>query len=104
MPSWLFHNNGDGTFTDVSDAVGITLANGTYGLGVLTGDFNNWHPTSTPLASDESGLWLTEIQPPQAGRYRYKFIVDSQKWIEDQNNGMKEPDHYGGLNSILVIK
>ena len=70
----------------------------------LTGDFNNWHPTSTPLASDESGLWLTEIQPPQAGRYRYKFIVDSQKWIEDPNNGMKEPDNYGGLNSILVIK
>jgi hypothetical protein len=32
----LFHNNGDGTFTDVSEASGITNANGTYGLGVLT--------------------------------------------------------------------
>jgi hypothetical protein len=37
----LYHNNGDGTFTDVSEAAGITGANGTYGLGVLTGDFDN---------------------------------------------------------------
>jgi hypothetical protein len=37
----LFHNNGDGTFTDVSESSGILSANGTYGLGVLTGDFDN---------------------------------------------------------------
>ena len=37
----LFHNNGDGTFTDVSESSGILRANGTYGLGVLTADFDN---------------------------------------------------------------
>jgi hypothetical protein len=37
----LFHNNGDGTFTDVSESSGILSANGTYGLGVLTADFDN---------------------------------------------------------------
>ena len=37
----LFHNNGDGTFTDVSEKSGIVAANGTYGLGVLTADFDN---------------------------------------------------------------
>jgi enediyne biosynthesis protein E4 len=37
----LFHNNGDGTFSDVSQRSGILQANGTYGLGVLTGDFDN---------------------------------------------------------------
>ncbi len=37
----LYHNNGDGTFTDVSEAAGISRANGTYGLGVLTADFDN---------------------------------------------------------------
>jgi enediyne biosynthesis protein E4 len=37
----LFHNNGDGTFADVSEASGITNANGTYGLGVLTADLDN---------------------------------------------------------------
>jgi len=37
----LYHNNGDGTFTDVSEKSGILDTNGTYGLGVLTGDFDN---------------------------------------------------------------
>jgi enediyne biosynthesis protein E4 len=37
----LYHNNGDGTFTDVSDAAGITRASSTYGLGVLVADFDN---------------------------------------------------------------
>jgi len=37
----LYHNNGDGTFTDVSEGAGIFSANGTYGLGVLTADFDN---------------------------------------------------------------
>jgi enediyne biosynthesis protein E4 len=37
----LYHNNGDGTFTDVSQNSGILQANGTFGLGVLTADFDN---------------------------------------------------------------
>ena len=37
----LYKNKGDGTFTDVSEKSGITKTNGTYGLGALTGDFDN---------------------------------------------------------------
>ena len=37
----LFHNNGDGTFTDVSGKSGILDTRGTYGLGVLVADFDN---------------------------------------------------------------
>jgi hypothetical protein len=37
----LYHNNGDGTFTDVSEPAGILSANGTFGLGVLVADFDN---------------------------------------------------------------
>ena len=37
----LFRNNGDGTFTDVSKQAGVEDANGYYGLGVLTGDFDD---------------------------------------------------------------
>lgn len=37
----LYRNNGNGTFTDVTEATGILGANGTYGLGVLTADFDN---------------------------------------------------------------
>ena len=37
----LFHNNGDGTFTNVSKSAGVDDPNGYYGLGVTWVDFNN---------------------------------------------------------------
>ena len=40
QPPTLFHNNGDGTFTDVSKASGIGLKAGN-GLGVVTFDYDN---------------------------------------------------------------
>jgi hypothetical protein len=36
----LYRNNGDGTFTDISEQSGIAEPFGHYSLGVLTGDFN----------------------------------------------------------------
>ena len=40
MPSWLFHNNGDGTFTDVSKSSGIADLPGK-AWGVVATDLNN---------------------------------------------------------------
>lgn len=37
----LYHNNRNGTFTDVSDAAGILRPGGRYGLGVVAADFDN---------------------------------------------------------------
>ena len=37
----LFHNNGDGTFTDVSERAGILKPGGRYSLGSVTADFDN---------------------------------------------------------------
>ena len=69
----------------------------------LVGDFNGWATALTPLRKDESGLWLTEVEAPESGNYQYKFIVDGSRWLEDPSNGMKVPDNYGGLNSVLAI-
>ena len=69
----------------------------------LVGDFNSWSTGLTPLMKAESGLWFAEIEAPKAGSYQYKFIVDGSRWLEDPSNGMKVPDNYGGLNSVLAI-
>jgi len=37
----LYHNNGDGTFSDVSATAGILKPGGRYGLGVAAADFDN---------------------------------------------------------------
>lgn len=50
----LYHNNGDGTFTDVSEASGISKPNQSYCLGVLTGDFNQDGRTDIFVACDQT--------------------------------------------------
>jgi enediyne biosynthesis protein E4 len=83
----LLHNNGDGSFADVSEKAGIWKTPGTYGLGVLVGDFdsdgwpdiyvandstastmyrNNRDGTFTDIAV-EAGVAFSADGKPQAG-------------------------------------
>ena len=50
----LFHNNGDGTFTDVSKAAGVDDPTGYYGLGVVWADFNNTGRPDIFVADDST--------------------------------------------------
>jgi len=50
----LYRNNGDGTFTDVSEKAGILKTFGTYGLGVVAADFDNDSWPDIYVANDSS--------------------------------------------------
>lgn len=50
----LYRNNGDGTFTDISESSGIAESEGHYSLGVLTGDFNEDGLTDIYVACDQT--------------------------------------------------
>jgi hypothetical protein len=54
----LFHNNGDGTFTDVSRKAGVDDANGYYGLTVIWADFNNTGRPDIYVANDSTASYL----------------------------------------------
>jgi hypothetical protein len=54
----LFHNNGDGTFTDVSKNAGVDDPNGYYGLTTLWADFNNTGRPDIYVANDSTAGFL----------------------------------------------
>src|SRR5688572_21972783 len=60
-PDRLLHNNGDGTFTDVSVKAGISTATGR-GLGGLSADFNEdgWTDLYVANDGDANQLWTNE--------------------------------------------
>jgi len=58
----LYHNNGDGTFTDVSKAAGVEDANGYFGLGVVWVDFNNTGRQDLFVANDATPNYLYKNQ------------------------------------------
>jgi hypothetical protein len=54
----LFHNNGDGTFTDVSKKAGVDDPHGYYGLGLAWVDFNNTGRPDLFIANDATPNYL----------------------------------------------
>ncbi|MGB7168756.1 MAG: CRTAC1 family protein [Acidobacteriaceae bacterium] len=58
----LYHNNGNGTFTDVSEKAGMWTAVGTYGLSVAASDLNNdgWPDIYVANDSAPATLYLNQ--------------------------------------------
>ena len=54
----LYHNNGDGTFTDVSKKAGVSDPDGYYGLGVICSDFDGDGLVDIYVANDSTPNFL----------------------------------------------
>jgi enediyne biosynthesis protein E4 len=54
----LFHNNGNGTFSDVSKSAGVDDPNGYYGMSVIWADFNNSGRPDIYVANDSTPKFL----------------------------------------------
>jgi enediyne biosynthesis protein E4 len=97
MPSWLFHNNGDGTFTDVSQKLGITDNPGK-SWGVVATDINNDGWMDLFVANDTEANFLFKnnkgkrfeeigftagVAYGEAGKARSGMGVDSADFDQD---------------------
>jgi len=68
----------------------------------LVGSFNAWDPMADPMQAlpDASFSFEIGLNP---GTYQYKFVLDGHEWIADAT-GERQPDNYGGENSILRVR
>src|SRR3954452_8463123 len=58
----LFHNNGNGTFTDVSKSSGVAAAAGSYPMTVVAADYDNDGWPDIYVACDSTPSWLFHNQ------------------------------------------
>ena len=79
----LFHNNGDGTFTEVSKAAGVSDPNRYYGLGVIWADFNNTGRPDIYIANDSTPKYLYKNE----GNGKFKDIgLESGTAVSDDGS------------------
>jgi len=57
---------------------------------------------SVDLDQVEPGIWKKRLPLPEKGRHHYKFVIDD-RWLDDPSNPKKEPDGFGGYNSVLEL-
>ncbi len=101
----LFHNNRDGTFTDVSKAAGVDDPHGYYGLGVVWADFNNTGRPDIYIANDSTPKFLYKNE----GNGKFKEIglesgtAVSEDGSEQASMGIALGDYlHNGRPSIYV--
>ena len=67
----------------------------------IVGSFNHWKAVSMNPAGT-AGYWEVTLDLPP-GEYRYGFLLDGRRHIADPTREAREPDDFGGDNSILRI-
>ncbi len=101
----LFHNNGDGTFTDVSKSAGVDDPMNFYGLTVAWADFNNTGRPDIYVANDSTPNYL--YRNDGNGKFTDIAMESGTALSEDGNEqasmGVAIGDYlHNGLQSIFV--
>jgi len=102
----LYHNNGDGTFTDVSKKAGVLDADGYYGLGVIASDFDGDGLVDIFVANDSTPNFLYHNN----GDGTFKDIAFSSGTAVNENGSeqgsmgvtLGDYDHDGRLDLFIT--
>jgi hypothetical protein len=99
----LFHNNGDGTFSDVSKASGVAAASRSYPMTTVAADFDNDGWPDIYVACDSTPSWLFRNQ--HNGTFREegleRGVALSEDGLEQAGMGVGVGDY--NLNGNLDI-
>lgn len=67
----------------------------------IAGSFTNWKRIPLYRAGD-SGYWELTLALPQ-GEHHFSYILEGRQRVADPTIRTREPDDFGGYNSILYI-
>ena len=100
LRSALYHNNGDGTFTDVTDKAHVG-GEGHYGQGVAVGDFNNdGYPDMYITGYGRAILYLNNGDGTFTDVSEKSGVVDGENW--STSAGWFDFDKDGWLDLVVT--
>lgn len=73
----------------------------------VTGSFNEWHPSATPMIRMAPMIRMDdrrrakELAPPP-GRNEYRLVVDGQ-WVDDPAATEFIPNSFGTTNAVFLV-
>ena len=105
LPDNLYHNNGDGTFTDVSKQAGVDDAERRYGLTSIWSDFNNDGKLDLFVTNDGEANYL--YQGDGAGKFEdvalLAGVAANEDGVEQANMGVAVGDYlHSGRMSLAI--
>lgn len=68
----------------------------------LVGDFNDWDEKSDKLEK-KKGKWEITMRLKPENTYRFKYLIDNEKWENDDAADKYVPNDFGSEDSVVVI-
>jgi len=69
----------------------------------LCGEFNSWSPDATPMTKRKDGRFSATVSLPQGQAYRYRYLVDGERWVDDPAADEYVDNGYGTKDSVVVL-
>ena len=69
----------------------------------LCGEFNDWNQTSHPLKRRKDDSYSTTLTLETGRRYRYRFLLDGERWENDWEADGYAPNAFGIEDSVLQL-
>ncbi|HUV26307.1 MAG TPA: isoamylase early set domain-containing protein [Anaerolineales bacterium] len=71
---------------------------------VLCGEFNQWSQSSHPMKRRKDGSFTLTISLKPGQQYRYKFLLDGERWENDWAAEAYLPNEHGSEDSLVIIE
>ena len=69
----------------------------------IVGDFNNWNLTENKMKKLKNGDFTLTLDIPCDREYRFRYLVDTNRWENDWFADKYLPNPFGDEDSIIVI-
>jgi 1,4-alpha-glucan branching enzyme len=69
----------------------------------LCGEFNDWNAEANPMKQLKSGEFSTTVSLDAGSTYRYRFLLDGERWENDWDAEAYAPNEFGAEDSLITV-
>jgi 1,4-alpha-glucan branching enzyme len=70
----------------------------------LVGEFNAWDTTATPMTRSRADAnWKVSVELEVGQRYRFRYLVDGNEWLNDWHADDYVENPYGSDDSVVDL-
>lgn len=69
----------------------------------LVSELDDWDESARPLTRRKDGTFSTSIVMRPGNRYRFRYLIDGQHWVNDEQADDYVENAYGGTDSVVEV-
>jgi hypothetical protein len=69
----------------------------------IVGDFNNWDASQSPMTRLGNGDFVITIDLPSKKEYRYRYLIDGNRWENDWYADKFVLNEFGSKDSVVIV-